>query len=143
MTCTYQEYWWKITCVLDPKLPFGYIIEFKLEHFKGIVDIFVAEKSSVESKRECKAESKVESNEESKLETDCRKGIIQLVLLTFTSFCPVFLGFFISKLSSLTHGILIHQQFLMLLTFIFLFVDKFYIYWELILISCLEYKVLR
>ena len=59
----------------------------------------------------------------------------------FVQFFLVF--FFHFKTLSLSHGILIHHQFLMLLAFIFLFVDKFYIYWELILISCLEYKVLR
>ena len=46
----------------------------------------------------------------------------------FYIFLTSFFEFFISKLSSLSHGILVHHQFPMLLTFIFLFVDKFYIY---------------
>ena len=88
----------------------------------------MAEQSSVDSKRECKAESKLESNEESKLETDCEKRNNSVSPFKFYIFLTSFFGFFISKLSSLSHGILIHHQFLMLLTFIFcLLINSIYI----------------
>ena len=73
----------------------------------------------------CKVESKKECKAESKLGAKCRNGKIQLVLLICTHFWPVF-WVFISKLSSLSYGILFHHQLLMLLSFIFLFDDKFY-----------------
>ena len=71
----------------------------------------------------------------------CRKGKIQLVFVNFTHLLPVF-WFFLFQNAPLCL-MEFHRQLMMLLTFIFLFVDKFYIYWESILISCLEYQVLR